>query len=700
MEEWREPLSGNEKKAKELALILRLNQSVVSSLDIDAVMQIITDGMSDLLGTDSAAVYFPDTKGKFYLGAATPNLPEKVSGQVRSRKLEDFPFILKTLEEKKPQLIPDTIEAELTAAEREEVEKRNLRTCLFIPFLLNGDATGLLALSTVGRTKSHTVEDIEMAQDVANHLALSLNNAILHRELKKKEFLLSNSLKITKLGYWEYDIKENVFIFSDELFEMLRTSADQHGGYRITPVYYAENFLFPEDRHIVIEGVRSLTAETKPDRIAVFEHRIRYGDGEEGYVSVSVRTEQNNEGEIVRTLGTHQDLTKSKLHELHLQQALEKAQESDRLKSAFLANISHEIRTPLNGIMGFSVLLNDPNLTDEEKNEYAALINDCGERLLSIVDDIIDISKIETNQIEVDPEPCKLNELLESLIHQHELETTPKGNELKLQNFLHDAQPTVMVDCNRLAQVLSNLLSNANKFTQSGKITLTCKLQADSLFFEVSDTGIGIDSKFHDQIFERFMQIDHGTTMLSSGNGLGLSISKAIVKLLGGEIEVDSSPGKGSRFYFSIPYNPLKNEKKALEPSNIISTNPKPFTVLIAEDETTNFIYLNALLKSYDCEILHAKNGREAVEIHDSRNDIDLILMDLKMPGMGGLEATKIIRSSDKTVPIIAQTAYAMQEDQQRILESGCTHYLHKPIDRDLFKQTIDDFLQSISEPR
>ncbi|MFT6997768.1 MAG: signal transduction histidine kinase/CheY-like chemotaxis protein [Cryomorphaceae bacterium] len=374
--------------------------------------------------------------------------------------------------------------------------------------------------------------------------------------------------------------------------------------------------------------------------------------------------------------------------------AKEKAEEGDHLKSAFLANMSHEIRTPLNAIIGFSSLLKKKkNLSDEKKEQYLDLIDSGGKRLLTLISDIVDISKIDANQLSINLGVVNINELIKNLQNQFSIELVNTEVALNATSAFADDKSFLKTDELRLTQILSNLLENAQKFTNKGQIEFGYAITGKLLQFFVKDTGIGIDTQNYVYIFDRFRQVDSEYSKSGSGTGLGLSIVKGLVELLGGKIWVESELNKGTTFYFNIPYiqtEPTIDPEKLDDKYNF----DKKMSILVAEDEPSNFIYIEALLEDYRCNIIHAINGREAVDIASKNNSIDLIFMDIKMPVLNGFEATKEIRKTNRSVPIIAQTAYAMSEDRQMSIDIGCNDYIAKPISEEMLSKIIRKYIK------
>jgi signal transduction histidine kinase/ActR/RegA family two-component response regulator len=384
---------------------------------------------------------------------------------------------------------------------------------------------------------------------------------------------------------------------------------------------------------------------------------------------------------------------------MELVNAKEQAEKSDRLKSAFLANMSHEIRTPMNGILGFSNLLKTPNLSGEEQQEYIEIIEESGSRMLNIINDIMSISKIESGLMELHIQESNINEQIEYIYTFFKTEAEAKEIAFSFKNSLPENEAVVKTDREKLYSILTNLVKNAIKYTEEGSIELGYTLKGKQLEFYVKDTGIGIDQDRQIAIFERFIQADISDEKAFQGAGLGLAISKAYVEMLGGEIWMKSEKGIGSTFYFTLPYDIYEIETKAGKESKIDTTvkqvevPSKKLKILIVDDDKISRRLLANILGKVSNEILYAEDGLKAVEIFRKNNDIDLILMDMKMPVMDGYESTRLIRKlSDKTI-IIAQTAFALEGDEEKAIKVGCNHYITKPINRAALLALIQQYM-------
>ncbi|MEZ5071903.1 MAG: ATP-binding protein [Bacteroidales bacterium] len=375
--------------------------------------------------------------------------------------------------------------------------------------------------------------------------------------------------------------------------------------------------------------------------------------------------------------------------------AKNKAEESDRLKSAFLANLSHEIRTPMNGIIGFSELMLSPNSSENEKVEYNQIVASSCKQLLGVVNDIIDISKIESGIIELHPQYINLNKTLQEIHDHYVLDFQSKKLDFALVRGLNDESTNLRTDPVKLRQILGNLIHNALKFTQEGSVTFGYRSLGTELEFYVRDSGIGVDGNMKDRIFDRFMQQDLEVSRKHGGTGLGLSISKAYVEKMGGKIWLEAGDKGGTCFCFTLPFAPLVAEERPPDPASGASGNASRAKVLVVEDIKVNEQLLVELLRPYGVAIAVARDGEEALDLFQKEGPFALVLMDIKLPGIDGLEATRYIRQSDKNTPVVAQTAYAFASDRQIALEAGCNDVITKPITLEALDRVMQTYVVS-----
>ncbi len=405
----------------------------------------------------------------------------------------------------------------------------------------------------------------------------------------------------------------------------------------------------------------------------------------------------NQTNEIELFILSMKNVTEQTLAKIELIKAKEIAEESDKLKSEFLNNMSHEIRTPMNGILGFSDLLSKPNISEEKKKQFISIIQNSSKQLLRVIEDIIEISKLETKQVKLSESEFCINNTLFNLFSIFDMRAKENNLSLYLKKGLNDGDCYIKTDESKLNKILSNLLENAIKYTHQGYVELGYNLLTNNdisnLEIYVKDTGIGIKPENHNKIFHRFTQEEKELSAKSGGLGLGLSIAKENAELLGGNIRLESEKGKGSTFYVSLPYNPIIN--KTFQKAEEIITYEENI-ILVAEDEEVNYLYLEALIEEEiagNIKILHAKNGSEAIQL-SMNPSVLLVLMDLKMPILDGFVATRRIKALRPDLPIIAQSAYATSNERSKAMNAGCSDFLTKPINENVFKAVIGKYIK------
>lgn len=406
----------------------------------------------------------------------------------------------------------------------------------------------------------------------------------------------------------------------------------------------------------------------------------------------SITPVKNKDGEITDYIAIKEDITEKKRMFEELRRAKEQAEESDRLKSAFLANMSHEIRTPMNGIIGFTELLQDPNLPKSNQTDYLKIIQKSTDRLLNTVNDIIEISKIESGQVTMNASSVDVNDLLENLVLFFTPEAEQKGLKLIIENKLGVEPYSISVDKTKFSSILSNLIKNAIKYTSKGHVKVGFHFSKDEILFFCEDTGIGIPVDRQEAVFRRFEQADIEDKRVHEGTGLGLAIVKSYADMLEGEIHLESTEDKGSVFSFVLPVEPTEEQQKQQEEEASSRDKNKDIHVLIVEDDEFSAIHLAAVVEELTSHIDTVSNGIDAIKMCREDNSIDVILMDIKMPYMSGFEATEAIRSFNKNVKIIAQTAFAFEEDKKKALAVGCNDYISKPIKREKLIALIQSY--------
>jgi len=484
---------------------------------------------------------------------------------------------------------------------------------------------------------------------------------------------------------------ESKFLGCNTAFErFINKSADEIIG-------LTEFDLYPKSEAIAFNKSDKRIIQTlQPERSTSW---VEYPNGQKCLFYTLKTPYFDSDNNLLGIIGISRDITEMEETRQRLILAKEKAEESDKLKTAFLANMSHEIRTPMNAIIGFSDLLSEDDLSQEDKIDFISKIKSSGHALMSLINDIIDIAKIEAGQLKVAESACDLNQVLNYLHGTfEELKNASGKKNISLNLIVPDSKSKFMVltDPMRLQQILSNLLSNALKFTEFGSIEFGYTIQQENISFFVKDTGIGILRSKQKLLFQRFSQIDPSTTRKYGGTGLGLAISKNLVDLLGGTIDMESNPGKGSLFYFSIPYKPVefKPVKKDIKTElNQIDWSGK--TILIAEDIMQNFLLMEAILKRTNVRLLHAPNGQIAIDIIKSDPDINLVLMDIQLPVKTGYEALKEILEINPELPVMSYTAFALPHEREKSITAGFVDFIPKPIKAEILMPMLDKYLQN-----
>jgi PAS domain S-box-containing protein len=620
-----------------------------------------------------------------------------------------------------PMYVPDVFALPLGNV-REILEPQGIKSVLAVPMMDEGLCMGFVGFDSV--KDHHNYSNTE--QQLLKLFALSLTH-VKRRKKMLQELIDAKEIAEANEKYFRSIFHESPVLFWEEdfsqakhYFEVLKNQGitnfgawfDQHPEeigtcahmISITDVNDAvlKTLQYPDKETLLENFHHTLTpvslnefrnalinlAEDINHFECVTEHRTRNGEVKQFFLKSFV---SNTKRDFSRVLVAMIDISELKNKERELIAAKERAEESDHLKTAFLQNLSHEIRTPLNGIIGFSGLLKDTSATTPVQKKYIDIIIERGWQLTAIIDDILTISSLETKQEQLYNEVFNLPEMLQNHLAVFESQAARNGNRIVLNYRLPGNQPEISADKTKLGQVLNNLFTNAIKFTKNGIIELDCQLQEGMIRFCVRDTGIGIAPSKLELIFERFAQADDTIRRLYGGTGLGLSICRGFVEMMGGEIRVESEVGKGSSFIFTIPWIPVKQPDDHAAHDHKIIRSDRPLTMLVAEDEETNFTLLNDILVKMNIKVLHVSNGLQAVET--CRNaEVDMVLMDIKMPVMNGYEAALEIRKIMPAIPIVAQTAYADQSEIARY-HHAFDDYITKPFTKEKLIRVIGQFL-------
>jgi PAS domain S-box-containing protein len=540
------------------------------------------------------------------------------------------------------------------------------------------------------RNKNKEIEEINSELQKANK-ELEDQKTLITREYHESDKFFSNLIQSADDGISFYDKNWNLKFANSAFYTVIGYDRE---SYHSTDASY---FIHPDDQDYTERKIKGL----KDKGIFVSEIRLKHKEGY--FVTLSTRSVvvKDDTGEILGALTISRDITKLKQVNEDLVKANLEAETSNRLKSSFLANISHEIRTPLNSVVGFSNLLLSNDISKELKEEYVEHINHNSEKLLQIIGDIIDLSRLESSQIEIFYEEASVNEIVNEVVDEARkgIRRNEKSIILNVQNQFEENCDLIFTDKIWLKRVLSHLMDNAVKFTLDGSIEFSYLKENEDIVFSIRDTGIGIGKENLIHIFEEFRQETGGHHRPFEGLGIGLTLAKEVVERMGGKIFVESEKGIGSEFRFSIPYKPAGSTKvrvKALlneQEDGFLNWSSRK--CLIVDDNKDVLIYLNRILVDSGIEVIKARSGVEALKIIKEVADLDIVILDMQMPEMNGIKVTKEIRKIRKNLPIIAQTAFIFEDDKDIILQAGCDACLIKPIRKEHLLTLMSSFLKS-----
>ena len=501
--------------------------------------------------------------------------------------------------------------------------------------------------------------------------------------------------EIARIGNWKYDPENNTLHWSEQIPLIF-----DDNDIPVHPDIQYFKKLIAEEHFVVFENFVNKAL----NKGKAFEHQflIKHSDKAEKWIEIICKPDKKRGQAGYFLRGTIQDITVTKRIEEELKSAKQKAEESDRLKSLFLANTSHEIRTPLNGILGFSNIICSGDADPEQLAYFGKIIQSCGQRLTNVIDDIVDISLIQSNQLKVDFNTFDIDELLEELFVFYRAQETVKLQKIEFKVSLcgNSSYRVLHTDKKRLIQVLKNLIDNAFKFTGEGFIRFGCfSFSENEMVLFVEDSGIGIEDEKINMVFEAFRQAQEGFSRQYEGTGLGLPIVSGIMRRLGGKVWVESEAGKGSVFYVSIPRNEeeiLSENDRSTQLENKKEESPVRKKIVSFEDDPGSIEYLKSVVNLMGHEIINFEHPTRGLE-YLRENPADLILMDVRLPGMNGLEATRIIKSEFPNLPVIIQTAYTMRSDREKAFQAGCDDYLAKPVSLKALRGKIDQFARKVN---
>jgi PAS domain S-box-containing protein len=551
-----DPKKAEEEIRKEnidLSELLKISLELLETVDLMQVFEKIVEGAVKLIGLDTGAIYFIQND-RLLLEVGSPPLPADFPDEFKTASLLNHPHIQKAVTSNSPLVINDISKEELTTEEKIITGARNMRSLLYIPLRVQKKVVGVLILATINRNIKFNNREIDLCHTLSNIASLSLENSLLFEKLNENVNEMEGA--ILRLKLFNQAIEQSPV-------SIVITSAEGNIEY-VNPKFteltgYTPDEAIGKNPRILNSGFhhddyfKDLWATITSGRNWSGEFRNKNKKGEYYWESAVISPMVDDKGRITHFIGIKEDITDKKVMLENLIIAKEQAEESDKLKTAFIHNISHEIRTPLNAIIGFSGFLGQDDLDSPTKQKYVDIIYQSNKHLLNIINDIINISHIEAKQVEVRETNTNILKIFRNLDLQFQVEADKKNINFRTNVAIDGHGPMIMTDEGKLVQVLSNLLDNAFKFTMSGHVEIGCRRKDDFLEFYVEDTGIGIPDCEQEKIFERFYQVNKAISRGYGGTGLGLAISFSYVELLGGKLNVKSSPGDGSVFSFAIP---------------------------------------------------------------------------------------------------------------------------------------------------
>jgi PAS domain S-box-containing protein len=681
-------------------ILARISSYFIGDFSLDQSLQNSLLDIGKMSGADKVYIYRIHHKAKLaHITHEWMNHGDtEISRSTTSFSLDDYGWLVPQLNSAEIIFVSDVNSLPKDAGnEKKTLKQQGVRSWIVFPFKIKNKLEGFIGLEYFEDQYTYPEEYLEIMKIAADIIGFSLERKQSEKSLKRTEQLYENIFENTGAA--------TVSLKPDTTIMMANTEFERLFGYKRSEVegkMRLVDLLEKKDQSVLRKYHHLMMSN--PDAVPKnyeFSYLNREGDIRQAFMAGSSLIDSKN------CVISFIDITEFKEVEKQLRVAKEKAEESDRLKSAFLANVSHEIRTPLNAITGFSALLAKPNLHLDKKEKYIKQIINGSNELVNLIDNVLDISRLESGSLKPKLTEFLLNVQLDEIYEfyndfkiQHAKDNldiilkVPEGSEKLL----------IRTDRMRIQQTLGNIIDNAIKFTSSGSVEFGYSILPDnsdasqdkSLLFFIRDTGIGIAKKDKDRIFERFVKVVDKDEHLYRGAGLGLALARDLVHMLGGEIWVESGLGKGSTFYFTIPYEAPsieRDDRKTTSETGEYDWSEK--TIMIAEDTESNYLYIEEVLNPTRARLIRARDGLEAVDIFRANKDsIDLVLMDILMPEYDGFEATLLIRKIKKDVPVIAQTAFTFEGEIEDGLYAGCFNdYILKPFKIKVIYRLLEKYL-------
>ena len=680
-------------------ILARISSHFIGEFILDEAIRKSFRELGEMTGADRFYLYRIHHKAKLAHITNEWLNPAKndITGSITSFALSNFTWLIGELREKEVLLVRDLNDLPAEASnEKKTLISQKVKSFIIFPFKIKERLEGLIGVDFLAGSPGFSDEHIEILKIASDIMGFSLERKLSEKSLRKSEKLYESIFENTGAATLTIRPDTGITMVNSE-FERLTgyPRKDVEGRIRLIDIVHEK------DRSVIRRYHHLMMSN--PDAVPnnyEFDYITSTGENRSAYMTGSSLLDTKT------CVISFIDITEFKEAESQLIIAKDRAEESDRLKSAFLANVSHEIRTPLNAITGFSSLLSNPNLHLDKKEKYIKQILNGSNELVSLIDNVLDISRIESGSLKPRITKFNLNSKLEETLdfyNDYKIQHAKENLDIRIKLPKDTKGLNVKTDKMRLQQILSNLIENAIKFTGSGSIEFGYSVVSDkqndpdqqSILFFVKDSGIGIAKKDREIIFERFVKVVDKDDYLYRGAGLGLALARDIVHLLDGEIWVESTTEKGSTFYFTIPYDAQPEPKESVESPGRSRTDWSGKTILVAEDTESNYLYIEEVLGATKASLIRARDGREAVEIFRSEKEkIDLVFMDILMPEYDGFEATQKIRKIRKDIPVIAQTAFTFEGELSDGLYAGCFNdYILKPFNINAIRELLEKYL-------
>lgn len=667
-------------------ILARISSYFIGDFILDQSLQKSLADIGEMAGAEKVYIYRIHHKAKLahitheWVNPGTSMIP----GSTTSFALDNYVWLINQLDKKEIIFIRDTGKLPDDAEnEKQVLTEQGVKSLFAYPFKIAQKLEGFIGIEYVTVQNAFPEEYLEILKIASNIIGFSLERKMSEKSLKRTEQLYEKIFENTGAATVTIKPDTTILLVNSEFERLLGyTRGEVEGKLRLVDLLEEKDqSVLKKYHHLLMSNPEAVPKSYE------FNYQNKKGEIRFAFMTGSSLIDTKN------CLLSFIDITDFKDVESQLRIAKDRAEESDRLKSAFLANVSHEIRTPLNAITGFSSLLANPNLQPDKKEKYINQILSGSNELVNLIDNVLDISRIESGTLKPKISEFLLNVQLEKILEfNNDLKDQHAKENLAIRLNLPEGTDKLLVKTDQmiLQQILGSIIENAIKFTSSGTIEYGYSIipekpdptQDQSLLFFIKDTGIGISKKDKDRVFERFVKIVDKDAHLYKGAGLGLALARDLTNFLGGEIWVESSLGKGSTFYFTIPYeSPYLNKEKKRQDGKRKELDWSGKTIMVAEDTESNFLYIKEILSPTRARLIRANDGLEAIEIFRANKDsIDLVFMDILMPEYDGFEATKLIRKIKKDIPVIAQTAFTFEGEMENGLYAGCFNdYVVKP---------------------